>query len=149
DLSIKKSSRFLPSLTAWAIQRGIAPRPAQVSPPGPRYLGATFWPFIALLPRRPRPRPTPASSSSAANCCCSSVAFRARERPTSSRNCKRASTDIVLRFILAIWMLQTEPMGDHMDQRWQEIVPKSKRNGHCCFYLTRVSNETVSESHPI
>src|SRR5262249_8020459 len=123
DLLIRKSSRFLPSLTAWAIQRGIAPRPAQVSPPGPRYLGATFWPFSALLPRRPRPRPTPASSSSAASCCCSWVDFRAKGRPTSSRHCEEASTDIELRFLFAIWMLQRESTGDHIDQDRQEDSP--------------------------
>src|SRR5262249_28456016 len=48
DLSIKKSSSFLPPLIAATSQRGLAPRPAQVSPDGPRYLGGTFLPFNAL-----------------------------------------------------------------------------------------------------
>jgi hypothetical protein len=43
DLSIKKSSIFFPSLNQQA-----APRPAQVSPEGPRYFGSTFLPFNAL-----------------------------------------------------------------------------------------------------
>src|SRR5262245_25883975 len=99
DLSIRKSSRPLPSLMAAAIQRGIAPLPAQVSPPGPRYLGATVVPLNAL----PRPRPpAPTSLPSAASCRCKSPALLLRARPTSSRNCKRASTDIEARLILAI-----------------------------------------------
>jgi hypothetical protein len=48
DLSIRKSSSFLPPLIAAASQRGLAPRPAQVSPEGPRYFGGTFFPFNAL-----------------------------------------------------------------------------------------------------
>jgi len=35
DLSIRKSSSFLPPLIAATSQRGFAPRPAQVSPDGP------------------------------------------------------------------------------------------------------------------
>src|SRR5215472_12114295 len=50
DLSIRKSSSFLPRLIAATSQRGFAPRPAQVSPDGPRYLGGTFLPFKALPP---------------------------------------------------------------------------------------------------
>jgi hypothetical protein len=44
DLSIKKSSSFLPPLIAATSQRGLAPRPAQVSPDGPRYFGGTLLP---------------------------------------------------------------------------------------------------------
>src|SRR5437879_6245177 len=47
-LSIAKSSIFRPCLTRAVSQRGRAPRPAQVSPPGPRYFGATLRPFIGL-----------------------------------------------------------------------------------------------------
>src|SRR5215472_4552898 len=62
DLSIRKSSSFLPRLIAATSQRGFAPRPAQVSPDGPRYLGGTFLPFNALAPRRqPRQLPYPSS----------------------------------------------------------------------------------------
>src|SRR5262245_1695713 len=50
DLSIRKSSSFFPPLIAATGQRGLAPRPAQVSPEGPRYLGGTFLPFKALPP---------------------------------------------------------------------------------------------------
>src|SRR3954467_1808213 len=49
-LSIRKSWTFLPSLIAAASQRGFAPRPAHVSPPGPRYFGATFVPLRLLRP---------------------------------------------------------------------------------------------------
>src|SRR5262249_17530262 len=45
DLSIRKSSSFFPPLIAATSQRGLAPRPAQVSPDGPRYFGGTFLPF--------------------------------------------------------------------------------------------------------
>jgi len=61
DLSIRKSSSFLPPLIASTSQRGLAPRPAQVSPDGPRYFGGTFLPLNALPPleqpfgRQPRP----------------------------------------------------------------------------------------------
>src|SRR5262249_17350424 len=54
DLSIRKSSSFLPPLIAATSQRGFAPRPAQVSPEGPRYFGGTFFPFKTL----PTPRTT-------------------------------------------------------------------------------------------
>src|SRR5262245_52503809 len=50
DLSIRKSSSFFPPLIAATSQRGFAPRPAQVSPDGPRYFGGTFLPFNALPP---------------------------------------------------------------------------------------------------
>src|SRR5262249_52815416 len=47
-------SRFPPSLIAASSQRGLAPRPAQLSPDGLRYFGGTFLPFNALPPGRPR-----------------------------------------------------------------------------------------------
>src|SRR5262245_24801352 len=52
DLSIRKSSSFFPPLIAATSQRGFAPRPAQVSPEGLRYLGGTFFPLNGL--RAPR-----------------------------------------------------------------------------------------------
>src|SRR5215475_3754477 len=52
DLSIRKSSSFLPPLIAATSQFGFAPRPAQVSPDGLRYFGGTFLPLNAL-PRPP------------------------------------------------------------------------------------------------
>src|SRR5262249_50984857 len=52
DLSIKKSSSFFPPLIAATSQRGLAPRPAQVSPEGPLYLGGAFLTFNALPPPR-------------------------------------------------------------------------------------------------
>src|SRR5262245_46428469 len=48
DLSIRKSSSFFPPFIAAISQRGLARRPAQVSPDGPRYFGGTFLPFNAL-----------------------------------------------------------------------------------------------------
>src|SRR6516162_11337217 len=53
DLSIKKSSSFLPRLIAATSHFGFAPRPAQVSPERLRYLGGTFLPFNLLPPPRP------------------------------------------------------------------------------------------------
>jgi hypothetical protein len=47
DLSIRKSSRFLPALMAAVSQRGCAPRPAQVFPSLSRYFAATFLPLVA------------------------------------------------------------------------------------------------------
>src|SRR5262245_11358767 len=65
DFSIKKSSSsFFPPLIASTSQRGLAPRPAQVSPEGPRYFGGTFLPFNALAPPR-----TTLVTPKAANCC--------------------------------------------------------------------------------
>jgi len=40
-----KSSSFFLFFVAATSQRGGAPRPAQVSPDGPGYFGATFLPF--------------------------------------------------------------------------------------------------------
>jgi len=55
DLSIKKSSSFFPPLIAASSQRALAPRPAQVSPDGPRYFGGTFFPLNELPPPRTNP----------------------------------------------------------------------------------------------
>src|SRR5262249_59659786 len=64
DLSIKKSSSFFPPLIAATSHRGLAPRPAQVSPEGLRYFAGTFLPFNTL----PLPRTTLVTPK-AANCC--------------------------------------------------------------------------------
>src|SRR5262249_34045996 len=42
DLSIRKSSSFFPPFIAATSQLGLAPRPAHVSPDGPRYFGGTL-----------------------------------------------------------------------------------------------------------
>jgi hypothetical protein len=72
DPLIKKSSSIFPSLIAATSHRGLAPRPAQVSPEGLRYFGGTFMPLMALtrrLPRAPVPRPTdPIESPRLSNC---------------------------------------------------------------------------------
>jgi hypothetical protein len=65
-------------------QRGRGPRPDQVSPPGPRYLGSTLPAALG------RVRP----ASSRCNCLWSSSAFFLSCVPISSRNFSRASTDI-------------------------------------------------------
>ena len=57
SLLIANSSILRPSLMSAVSHRGRAPRPAQVSPPGPRNFGATLRPFIA--DRRPDPQPRP------------------------------------------------------------------------------------------
>src|SRR5262249_20393638 len=63
DLSIRKSSSFLPPLIAAISQFGFAPRPAQVSPDGLRYFGGTFLPLNALPPPRTTLRPPTTSTA--------------------------------------------------------------------------------------
>src|SRR5262249_49630631 len=64
DLSIRKSSSFLPPLIAATSHLGLAPRPAQVSPDRLRYFGGTFLPFL------PPPRTTlaPPTKAILSNC---------------------------------------------------------------------------------
>src|SRR5215211_5641065 len=45
-LAIRNSSGFLPSFVRAVSHFGVAPLPAQVSPFGPRYFGATFMPYL-------------------------------------------------------------------------------------------------------
>src|SRR5262249_29512426 len=75
-LSIKKSSSLFPLLIAATSHFGFAPRPAHVSPFGPRYLGLIFLPFNAL-PCRPRRILSPPSKvialSILASCFCNST----------------------------------------------------------------------------
>src|SRR5215510_8214014 len=71
DLSIRKSSSFLPPLIAATSHLGFAPRPAQVSPDGPRYFGGTFFPFNALPP--PRTTLAPPTTAILFNCISSSA----------------------------------------------------------------------------
>src|SRR5215831_2376384 len=66
DLSIRKSSSFFPPLIAATSQRGFSPRPAQVSPDGPRYFGGTFLPFKALPP--PPTTLAPPTTANLSNC---------------------------------------------------------------------------------
>src|SRR5215510_9270310 len=65
-LSIRKSSSFFPPLIAATSHRGLAPRPAHVSPEGPRYFGGTFFPFNALPPP---PTTLAPPTSILSNCC--------------------------------------------------------------------------------
>src|SRR5262249_43097564 len=66
DLSIRKSSSFLPPLIASTSHLGFAPRPAQVSPERLRYFGGTFLPFNALPP--PRTTLLPPTTAILSNC---------------------------------------------------------------------------------
>src|SRR5262249_46795578 len=68
DLSIRKSSSFFPPLIAATSQRGLAPRPAQVSPEGLRYLGRTFLPFKTLPPPRTTTLRPPTEAPILSNC---------------------------------------------------------------------------------
>src|SRR6185436_7078412 len=90
-----------PPLIAATNQRGFAPRPAQVLPALSRYLGGTFLPLSEL----PRPLLGAMSAPNLASWLRSSVLLRPSSFPTSSRNCKSCSTDIDLRFVLAIGYL--------------------------------------------
>src|SRR5262245_51141895 len=104
DLSIRKTSSFFPPLIAAASQRGFAPRPAQVSPDGPRYFGGTFLPFKTLVPPRITLRlPTKATALSILSNCFSSSARRLRSiSSTRFRKSMSASTVIPDRFTPAI-----------------------------------------------
>src|SRR5262249_28607365 len=99
DLSIRKSSSFFPPLIAATSQRGLAPRPAQVSPDGPRYFGGTFLPFKTLPP----PPPTTAIALPIPSNCFSSLARRSKSIwSTRFRRSISASTLISDRFTFAI-----------------------------------------------
>src|SRR5262245_58204000 len=100
DLSIRKSSSFFPPLIAATSQRGLAPRPAQVSPEGLRYLGGTFLPFNALPPRRPRT--TAIAPPILSNCFCSFARRPKSIWSTRFRKFISASTLIPDRFTFAI-----------------------------------------------
>src|SRR5215813_7425893 len=103
DLSIKKSSSFLPPLIAATSQRGLAPRPAQVSPDGPRYFGGTFLPFNALPPPRTTLAPPTAIALPILSNCFSSSARCSRSiSSTRFRKSISASTLISDRFTFAI-----------------------------------------------
>jgi hypothetical protein len=96
ELSIKKSFSFFPSLIAATSQRGRAPRPAQVSRDGPRYFGATFLPFNALVGRRPRAGLSPLIDAyTRANCF--SISAR-RSRSASSTRCRSSISESTLMF---------------------------------------------------
>src|SRR5262245_50123086 len=101
-LSIAKSSILRPCLSRAASHRGRAPRPAQVSPPGPRYFGGTFRPFIAER-RPPPPRElVPPSAPSRESCFSSSLRFSPSLLSISPRSVSSASTSIPLRLIAGI-----------------------------------------------
>src|SRR5262249_44335313 len=105
-LSIKNSSIFFPRLIAATSQRGFAPRPAQVSPDGLRYLGATFVPFNVLPPRTPLAPPAP---SILFNCCSMSARRLTSVSSTCSRRSMSASIVILDRFTVGIVISQLLP----------------------------------------
>jgi hypothetical protein len=70
--SLKVGDSLRQSITATS-QRGLSPRPAQVSPDGPRYFGGTFLPFNALLRCPPRAVLSPPSKAIRSNCFCNST----------------------------------------------------------------------------
>src|SRR5262249_38954643 len=104
DLSIKKSSIFFPPLIASTSHLGLAPRPAQVSPDGPRYFGGTFLPFNVLLPRRV----TLAPPSILSNCCSISARRLTSVSSTCSRRSMSASIVIPDRFTFGIVISNTK-----------------------------------------
>src|SRR4051812_10047226 len=79
-LLMANSSTLWPCLMSAESHRGRAPRPAHVSPSGPRNFGATLRPFIGLEccpePHARRGRPPPLLSvPKRDNCCSSSLRF--------------------------------------------------------------------------
>src|SRR5262245_4866650 len=90
DLSIKKSSSFLPRLMAATSHLGFAPRPAQVLPERLRYFGGTFLPFNALPP----PRTTLLPGANIFNCF--SISARRSLRASSTRVCRSMSASTVI-----------------------------------------------------
>src|SRR5262249_8446257 len=95
-LSIKKSSSFFPPLIAATSQRGLAPRPAQVSSDGPRYFGGTFLPLNGLPP--PRTTLRPPTTGILSNSFSSSARRLRRVSSTRSRRSMSGSTVIPDRF---------------------------------------------------
>ena len=124
--AIKKSSFFAPPLTASVSQRGVAPRPAQVSPPGPRYFGATFRPFKPPRRLRPELARSPPPPPSLESWRLRSVALWERAAPMSSRSLSRASTDIEARLLedLAIAASLTNE-STRVDIAFRQIASKS------------------------
>src|SRR5262249_16347103 len=104
-LSIANSSSLRPCLMRAVSHRGRAPRPAHVSPPGPRYLGATLRPFSAE-PRpntvREIPAARPLSALRRESCFSSSLRFCLSLLSISARSASTASTSIPFRLIAAI-----------------------------------------------
>src|SRR5271156_6113787 len=102
---IRKSSSFFPPLTAALSQRGLRPRPAQVSVgfSGLRYFGATgpFGPprpnLMGFPPRPPNPESLDSSDSSSRR---RSVTFALMAASTSLLRSRSLSIDIVLRAMI-------------------------------------------------
>src|SRR5262249_23913287 len=87
---------FFPPLMAATSQRGLAPRPAQVSPDGPRYFGGTFLPLKTLPP--PRSTLAPPTTAILFNCFSSSARRLCSVSSTRFRRSMTASTVICDRF---------------------------------------------------
>src|SRR5262249_43560355 len=122
DLSIKKSSSFLPRLMAATSHLGFAPRPAQVSPEWLRYFGGTFLPLNGLPPPRTALRlPTTAHIFH-----CFSLSARRSLRASSTRVCRSMSASTVIpdRFTFGIVIsdgksgIVCEPLGSKAIAFW-------------------------------
>src|SRR5262249_55073377 len=104
---IKKASFLsLPAFISSRIQRGVAPRPAQVTFGSflLRYFAATRRPFSDEPRGRPRFAPFPAAPLSFESCFCRSAARSLSALATLSRSSTRASSDMLVRlFERAIW----------------------------------------------
>ena len=119
DLSIRKSSSFFPPLIAATSQRGLPPRPAQVSPDGPRYLGGTFLPFNVLTGTLPRGPVRKAIALSILSICfCSSARCSRSISSTRFRRSMSASTLIRDRFTLGMVISGAKTL---CSLRWSQI----------------------------
>jgi hypothetical protein len=101
---IKNSSSERPSLRSAASHRGVAPRPAQVSPRGPRYFGATFMPRSALA-RSTRPVGRPGRLRPSPSCAIFLCRSRARSvsiLSTSLRSSSKADTSMFFKLTAGI-----------------------------------------------
>src|SRR5262249_55769747 len=93
--------------------RGRAPRPAHVSPPGPRYLGGTLRPFSAERrpnPARKVPAARPLSAPRRERCLSSSLRFWLSLLSMSVRRASNASTSIPLGLTAAIRVSHSYPV---------------------------------------
>src|SRR5262249_4792361 len=144
-LSIANSSSLRPCLMRAVSHRGRAPRPAQVSPPGPRYLGATLRPFSAE--RRPNTAREitaawPLSPRRREKCFSSSVRFWLTLLSMSVRSASSASASITFRLISAIRRL---PFVELLDRTIQSKGKASTPKWHA----THIKRIRPSSWYPV
>ena len=119
-------------LSSAVSHRGVAPLPAHVSPPGPRYFGGTDLPRIALTrPGFPAGRPRfGAPFSSKASCRSKSRPRSRKALSTPARSSSSASTSRFFRAALAISISQRliRPSTSHVIRSTVKVDPQySKR----------------------